>query len=388
MRPAAAIGLGLAAAGATFLAWRALRPKVACRARRKILYGVVGEGMGHAMRSGVVIDHLVEMGHEVEVVASGRAADYLSKRFGDVRRIHGLHMIYEDGRMLLGETVVSNIVRGLAELPGNVKAYFDLIDTFKPELVISDFESWTYLYGKLHGLPILSIDNMQAMARCSIPESIRRGHESDFQLARAFVAGKLPMCDRYIVATFFRPEQCGADTVLVPPILRREILDAKPSRGRHLLVYQTTENASDLDALRQLGVECRVYGARRNIQTEQADGSIRHMPFSEERFVNDLASCLGVIASGGFTLMGEAIYLRKPMLAVPIGGQFEQVMNARHLEAMGYGVTSDRLDTEALRRFLGAIPACEKRLSGYRQDGNRVTFEAVDSWVDRAGCVA
>ena len=45
----------------------------------RILYGVVGEGMGHAMRSRVVLDHLTK-NHEVQVVVSGRAHDYLVKR--------------------------------------------------------------------------------------------------------------------------------------------------------------------------------------------------------------------------------------------------------------------------------------------------------------------
>ncbi|MGH9333683.1 MAG: glycosyltransferase family protein, partial [Vicinamibacteria bacterium] len=33
----------------------------------RILYGVVGEGMGHATRSAVVIEHLLSAGHEVKV---------------------------------------------------------------------------------------------------------------------------------------------------------------------------------------------------------------------------------------------------------------------------------------------------------------------------------
>jgi uncharacterized protein (TIGR00661 family) len=45
----------------------------------KILYGVVGEGMGHAMRSRVVLEHLVAQGHEVEIMASGRATDFLGE---------------------------------------------------------------------------------------------------------------------------------------------------------------------------------------------------------------------------------------------------------------------------------------------------------------------
>ena len=65
----------------------------------KILYGVVGEGMGHAVRSRVVLDHLVAEGHEIEIMASGRAVDFLHKHFEGVNRIHGLHMIYEENRV-------------------------------------------------------------------------------------------------------------------------------------------------------------------------------------------------------------------------------------------------------------------------------------------------
>ena len=74
--------------------------------RMKILYGVVGEGMGHAMRSRVVLDHLVEQGHEIEIMASGRAEQYLAKRYEGVNRIHGFHIIYEDNRVRRGSTVI------------------------------------------------------------------------------------------------------------------------------------------------------------------------------------------------------------------------------------------------------------------------------------------
>lgn len=388
MKPAVVIGIGLAAAGAAYAAWRLLLPseKPVCSLSRKILYGVVGEGMGHAIRSGVIIEHLAERGHEVEIIASSRAADYLAKRFSGVRRIHGLHMVYEDGKMLLGETLVSNVLRGLAKLPENIAAYFALVDSFKPDVVISDFESWTHLYAKLHGLPILSLDNMQVINRCTIPAEIVSGHEVDFQLARAFVKSKLPLCDRYVITTFFRPPVCEENVTLVPPILRPEILAAKTRRGGHLLVYQTSEGDGMADALRGTDIECRVYGARRGLQADDVDGNLRHRPFSETGFIDDLASCRGVIASGGFTLMGEAIFLRKPMLAVPVGGQFEQLLNARYLEAMGYGMTSEKLGAEAMKRFLTAIPTCEAKLAGYRQDGNIEAFAAVDAWLAQAGC--
>ena len=75
--------------------------------RMRILYGVVGEGMGHAMRSGVILDHLTK-NHEVQVVVSGRAHDYLVKRASErlsVRKIWGLSIVYEDNEVQNFRTV-------------------------------------------------------------------------------------------------------------------------------------------------------------------------------------------------------------------------------------------------------------------------------------------
>ena len=352
----------------------------------KILYGVVGEGMGHAMRSRVVLEHLVAAGHTVEIMASGRASGFLGKRFADVNRIHGLHMILEENRVRKGKTLWSNVLNGVLGLPGNIKAYFDLIADFEPEVVISDFESWTYLYGKNHRLPILSIDNMQVIHRCELPDEIVEGNRVAFELTKAFIKAKLPFCDAYFITAFFRPPTRKPDTYLFPPILRPEILAARPGAGEHLLVYQSGPNEALVAALARAGVEARIYGMRPDLTEEQRDGKLRFRPFSEAGFIEDLATCRGVIAAGGFTLMGEAVYLHKPMLSVPLAGQFEQVLNARYLEREGYGVAADDFDDPAvLPRFLERIDDCAAALAGYRQDGNRELLAAVDQFLARAG---
>jgi uncharacterized protein (TIGR00661 family) len=352
----------------------------------KILYGVVGEGMGHAMRSRVVLDHLVSQGHEIEIMASGRACDFLGKRYEGTNRIHGLHMIYEENRVRRGKTLWSNVLQGLTGTPKNIQAYFELIKDFKPQAVISDFESWTYLYGQAHRLPIISIDNMQIINRCAHAPEIIAEDEADFQFAKAFVKGKLPFCDHYLVTTFFRPPVRKEKTTLVPPILRPDILAAKPARGDHLLVYQTAEGNEGLaDILAQAGVECRVYGMRRSITEDEVEGNLRYRPFSEKGFVDDLASARGVVAGGGFTLMGEAVFLHKPMLAIPLERQFEQVMNSRYLEREGFGRWTRKLDDpQILKDFLRDIPSCEAKLDAYHQDGNQEVFRAVDELLDRA----
>jgi uncharacterized protein (TIGR00661 family) len=351
----------------------------------KVLYGVTGEGMGHAMRSRVVIEHLLAQGHVVEIMASGRAASFLGKRFEGVNTIHGLHMILEENRVRKGKTLWSNVLNGVLGVPRNIAAYFELIGDFEPEVVISDFESWSYFYGRTHRLPILSIDNMQVIHRCELPAEIIEGNEVAFQLTKAFVKTKLPTCDAYYVTSFFRPPTRKPNTYLFPPILRPEILAAKPAPGEHLLIYQSGANEALQAALAASGIECRIYGMRTGLTEEVQDGHLHFMPFSEDRFITDLATCRAVIAGGGFTLMGEAVFLGKPMLAVPLAGQFEQLLNARYLEREGFGMfAADLDDPGVIPRFLERIPGCARKLATYRQDGNSELLGAVDEFLHRA----
>jgi uncharacterized protein (TIGR00661 family) len=346
----------------------------------RLLYGVTGEGMGHAIRSKVILAHLVARGHQVEIMASGRAREFLAEHFSDVNEIHGFHMVAEANRIRFGKTLVSNIIKGAAGLPKNIAAYFDLIDDFEPEAVISDFESWTYTYGKLHDLPVFSIDNMQIINRCTHPPEVLDGLRLEFEMTRAFVKSKLPFCRHYLITSIARPKIRKERTTLFAPILRPEILAAERSRGDHVLVYQSVAAPEDLAAtLAASGLECRVYGVRRDLTEDLVEGGIRYRPFSESAFIDDLASARGVIASAGFTLMGEAVTLGVPMLAIPIGNQFEQALNARYLQHLGYGLAAGSLaDRDTIGRFFDRIDEFEERLAAFEHDGNRALLAAVD----------
>lgn len=344
----------------------------------RILYGVVGEGMGHATRSRVVLEHLVQK-HDVHIVVSGRARDYLARRFANVHNIWGFTIQHEGNSVKKWQTLLQNLKGAVSGWPQNVRKYFELVETFQPDAVISDFESFSYLFARNHFLPVISVDNMQIINRCTHEPELLAGYEDQFELTRSIVKAKLPGAFHYLVTTFFYPPVRKPRTTLVPSILRPEILAAKPEPGEHLLVYQTmTTNTALVEELKKCGRECRIYGYRRDLTEDVREGNLVFRPFSEATFIEDLRTAKAVVGGGGFTLMSEAVYLRKPMLSVPIAGQFEQIINALYLQKLNYGRYATALDAASLDAFLEAVPDCAKALQGYTQDGNRVMLEALD----------
>lgn len=350
----------------------------------KILYGVVGEGMGHAIRSSVILDKLIKDGHEVHIVVSGRAHDFLKGQFPQVSRIWGLTMVMEDNALKSRMTALENIKGALEGWPSNIRQYFEVEAQFEPDLVISDFESWSWMFAKRHRIPVICIDNIQVINRCTHEDDIIRGDQKDFQLVKSIVKAKCPQANHYLITSFFFPEVRKERTTLIPPILRQNILDATPTQGDHLLVYQTSETFEQLPKmLKKLDRPVYVYGLRRGLEEDVVEDNLTFRPFSTTQFVDDLASCAGVVASAGFTLMGEAVHLGKPYLATPVRKQFEQVLNARYIEKLGYGTYDTALDLPMLQSFIERLPYYRDALERYDRQDNTRTFSELDALLDR-----
>ena len=345
----------------------------------RILYGVTGEGLGHAMRSRVVAQHLFARGHEVKLVASGRARDYLARSFPDVERIPGFAMAYRDHQVSRARTLGRTLRAVRPAMRESIAMYRTAISGFQPDVCISDFDSFSYLFAKRHSLPIISIDNQQVIHKCKHDDDIKEGLRADFQATRAFVKAKLPGCDHYVITSFFPAkvrDKFKDRTTMVPPILREPVLRAEASRGDHVLVYQTSQSDETLfPTLSRLRDQRFVVYGR-----DEGDSprNVVRKSFSEDGFVRDLASARAVVCNGGLSLLGEAIYLGKPILSVPVRHQFEQEMNARYVEKLGYGTSARKLDPDVLSTFLrdeeGYARAVRRH---HHQDGNDELFSTL-----------
>lgn len=351
-----------------------------------ILYGVVGEGMGHATRSRVVLEWLAKSGHRIKVVVSGRAHRWLTERLAGqpqvtIEEIEGFHLSYFGNALDRSASVFENLRKAPKRVAHNVEVYRRVVESgFRPELVVSDFETWAALYALNHRLPVISIDNLQIINRAEHKKSIRKNAGFDFRVAKFAVKIKVPKAYHYLITSFFFPRVRKKYTTLVPPILRPEVLSARRERGEHVLVYQTQKgNRELLPVLRRLPYRFRVYG----YGEEGREANVTLCPFSEQGFLDDLRTARAAVAGGGFSLMSEAVTLGVPLLSIPIEGQFEQELNARYLEHLGYGAWARAFSEDAITEFLEQSDVYEQNLTKFERHGNELLFECLSELIDR-----
>ena len=58
--------------------------------------------------------------------------------------------------------------------------------------MISDFDSFSYLFAKVRCLPIISIDKMQIVSRFKLNVSVPSAERGNYSLAKSIVRAKLP----------------------------------------------------------------------------------------------------------------------------------------------------------------------------------------------------
>lgn len=338
-----------------------------------ILYGVNGEGAGHSTRSREVLAHLAAAGHRIHVVSFDRGLRNLAADF-EVTEVFGFRLDYVRNRVRYGKTVVKNLASA-RRAAKSIRKLIRLAKEWEIELVITDFEPMSCQAGRRLRLPVISIDNQHCLTdgEISYPKQYRREAAAAKLVCRMMTPG----ADAYLVTSFFRPRLKRKRTFLVPPILRKEILEAQPSVGEEVVVYVTAPSAELASLLKKIRQRFICYGFGR----EGSDGNIHFRKPSLETFLQDLVHAKAVIANSGFSLISEALHLGKPYLAWPMKKQFEQVFNAYYVEQMGYGAYWDDLNKERIESFLFNLDAYREKLREYPRADNSILFAKLDALI-------
>jgi uncharacterized protein (TIGR00661 family) len=298
----------------------------------RILYGVMGDARGHVSRALTIAQEMPE--HEFLFVGGGRVHDLAG---------HGYHVedlpmastFYRNNRVDVTATAVNALGVFLGRKK-HINRVAELIASFDPGLIISDYEYFTPPAASREGRPCVSLDHQHVLTHT------RYEPPSEQRWSRFMTCGTIRTlysnCSQFIIISFFQPPPKNpATTEVLPPLIRREVREQKPTEGDHVLVYQTSPTFQRLfPVLERVGSRFLIYGfgeqPRRNNLVFKA--------FSTVGFLDDLASCRYAITNGGHNVISEALFLGKPVISFPIAHAYEQFLNAFFLDRLGYGAYS------------------------------------------------
>jgi uncharacterized protein (TIGR00661 family) len=329
----------------------------------RILYGVHGTGHGHAVRALTLARHFAGLAHEFLFVSHGTGADILRREF-PVEDVPNPATPIRGHKVAVLATIYSSLA-----VRSRSRTYLDqvlrLLDRFRPDVTMSDYEYFVPRAARRAGLPCLSVDHQHVITACRHP--LRWSQYPSYLSTAWAVKNMFSRASDYLVISFFRPQvKPGLRVRVLPPLLRETVLRRRPSEGGHVVAYQGyTTFKRFLPFLRAIPSPVRVYG----FDTTGTDGNLHFKKNSETGFLDDLSACRYVVCGGSHTLLSEALYYGKPVISFPIQGAFEQFLNAFYLEHLSYG-----------RCFTGfnprpeIIPAFESQMENFRRNLGQETF--------------
>lgn len=275
-----------------------------------IVYGVAGEGRGHASRAAALWPFLSE-NLDLSVWCPDSIAGFIREKCpgASLAGIPGIHFSLQGHRVDYLGTINKNLplIFRFNEITDEMARRMKARDVVG---VISDFEPFTAVAAWKAGLPLLNLNHPAVVRRyiSLLPDAVS---------ARFVASVMTPPAQKNLICSFYDGD--------VGPILREEVRKAETSRGDYILVYLKESSADQV----------------RKILAGFPDQEFHFFPDRRKDFITHLAGCAGVVAPAGHQLLSESLYLGKPVLALPQKGQYEQRLNARMLKASGWGRGTD-----------------------------------------------
>jgi uncharacterized protein (TIGR00661 family) len=129
--------------------------------------------------------------------------------------------------------------------------------------------------------------------------------------------------------------------------------------------------------LKNLDYNFTIYGFNK----EGKDDNLIFRKFNLEIFYKDISTSKAIITNGGFTVISEALYLRKPIFSLPLN-QFEQILNAKYIKKIGVGDYKKKVDNEAIKLFLENIDLYKKNLDNYDPGDQKEILKKIDGVIE------
>ena len=322
------------------------------------LFIIQGEGRGHMTQAMAVQTFLEDAGHKVGHILMGQSerrdvpsffSDHVTAPityFGSPN----FAVDHQSKSIKAWPTVVYNLRRS-PQFMESLAVMRRVIEDMQPDVIINFFDPLAGLYHLFYRptAPMLCVGHQYMYHHPVYPfppgQTVQKLSVKYFTRLSSIGAVK-----KLGISFYEAPDR--PRLAVIPPLLRREILDARLTQEPFYLIYLLNKGYGDAVIAwhrRNPEVKLHCFWDNSDVPEEYAyDQNLTFHQLSGPKFIDMMTRCKGLICTAGFESVCEAMYLGKPVMVVPVQGHVEQYWNALDLTTYGGGLSSSEFNIDKL----------------------------------------
>lgn len=353
----------------------------------KFVFLVQGEGRGHMTQAIAFAKMLEKSGHQVGAVILGRSKRRTVPEF--FRRQFSIPIVevespnFEADKnekgVLIGKTILSNL-RKLPSFWTSILSIHAIVKHEKPDVILN-------FYDLLGGFYAISF--RPKAAYWVIGHQYLSGHPSFIFAPSRHFQKQLFLLNTWItawgadrrLALSSLKTTSNASILVVPPLLRPEVKTLIPKQGDFYLAYMVNSGyGSEVMSFAKLQPNLKIKAYWDKKDAAEVENPLPNLSFHQihdQNFLQDMADCKGLICTAGFESICEAMYLGKPVMLIPLAGQYEQSCNALDAVASGAGIKSKNFDFGYFHREISNIRTPDQEIQTWVEEWPKIMRELV-----------
>lgn len=327
----------------------------------KFLFIVQGEGRGHLTQAIAVEEMLLRNGHEVVEVLVGKSNSRKLPAFFN-RNIHAPVKRFASPNFLptainKRANIPRSVIYNLLRLPAYFKSIGYLrrcIKESEADMVLNFYELLTglaYFVFPIH-TPYICIGHQYLFLHHDFEFPPK--HKMSIELLKLFTwMTSIGARERLALSFRSMADDERSNIRVIPPLLRREVLRVAPKVGNYVHGYMVNagfgENVMAWHRA-HLSVPLHFFWDKSGEpELKKVDDTLTFQQLNDREFLLRLASCKAYATTAGFESVCEAMFLRKPLLMVPV--HIEQDCNAYDAARNGAGIVCEDFSMDDLLEF-------------------------------------
>jgi uncharacterized protein (TIGR00661 family) len=335
----------------------------------RFLFIVQTEGRGHMSQAIALKEQMEVAGNEVVAVLVGKGTkqipEYFQNEFQNkIITYKTAGFAYDNQNK--GLNLFRSFVKNLLAIPIYIRSIILIrrqLQRYEPQVVVNFYEPLGALAHLFLTKSHLNIVVAHHFYLTHPDFEMVVGHHLEKFLLKVLNKIVYLRADK-ILALSFRPAKIKHSKVtVVNPLLRKQILQAKPTRQDYILAYSVNCGyAEELKAWQAKHPDQLVHYFSDRPQNEacvEIQPNLFFHKLDQKLFMNYMVNCSGIACSAGFESVCEAMYLQKPIMLVPTAHHFEQLCNAKDASMQAGCSVNDTFGLDQLQVMISAAKALE-----------------------------